>query len=126
MPYPRVEYTAGRIAAYFNLDLSLISGYGLPKAARDLLIALSLLKVRRFIASGLRLRTACDFTPAREIEVKSPAGFPLPDEGDLLNSVQAGIKTCAEAALFSSPPVTLIDTPVVQKADKKEEAGVTA
>ena len=70
VPYTRVEYTAGRITSYFNLDLALIDGYGLPGPARGLLISLSLLKVRRFIASGLRLRTACDFMPAREIEVK--------------------------------------------------------
>ena len=39
VPYQRVEYTAGRIVAYFNLDLALIAGYGLPEPAGDLLIA---------------------------------------------------------------------------------------
>jgi len=125
VPYPRVEYTAGSITAYFNIDLSLISGYRLPEAAHDLLLALSLLKVRRFIASGLRLRTACDFAPAREIEVKSPADFALPDERALLAQAQAGIKACTEAQLFASPAVTLIETTVVLKADKKGAATAT-
>ena len=113
-----MEYTAGRITAYFNLDLSLIAGYGLPADARELLIALSLLKVRRFIASGLRLRTACDFVAAREIEAKSPAGFSLPEEPALLAKVKEEIAACALAGLFASPTPRIIETPTV----KKEEA----
>jgi CRISPR-associated protein Csb1 len=117
VPYPRVEYTAGRITAYFNLDLALIAGYGLPEPARELLISLSLFKVRRFIASGLRLRTACDFAPAREIEVKSPSTFALPEEVALFEKVRACIVACTESNLFASPPVTIIDTEVVRKED---------
>ena len=117
VPYPRIEYTAGRITAYFNLDLALIAGYGLPEAARELLISLSLLKVRRFIGTGLRLRTACDFAPTREIEVKSPSTFTLPEEAELLGKVRACIVACTESNLFAAPPVTIIDTEVVRKED---------
>src|SRR5262249_16777138 len=60
VPYARMEYTAADVRAYFNLDLALLSGYGLEEPARDLLIALALFKIRRFITTGLRLRTACD------------------------------------------------------------------
>jgi CRISPR-associated protein Csb1 len=118
VPYPRVEYTAGSITAYFNLDLALIAGYGLPDPARELLIALSLLKVRRFLGSGLRLRTACDFAPTKAIEVKSPSTFKLPEEEALLKEVQTCIVACTKEGLFASPPVTIIEMPVV----KKEEA----
>jgi CRISPR-associated protein Csb1 len=117
VPYQRVEYTAGCIVAYFNLDLALIAGYGLPEPAGELLIALSLLKVRRFISSGLRLRTACDFAPAREIEVKSPSTFGLPAESALLEKVQACIAECTKGGLFAPPPFTLIETEVVMKKD---------
>lgn len=60
VPYHRTEFTAEKITAYFNLDLALLRGYGLGDDATKLLITLALFKVRRFLAVGLRLRTACD------------------------------------------------------------------
>jgi CRISPR-associated protein Csb1 len=52
VPYARVEYTAAKITAYFNLDLGLIRGYKLGSAATNLLISLALLKVRRFLTAA--------------------------------------------------------------------------
>lgn len=122
VPYARVEYTAGRIVAYFNLDLALIRGYGLPLAAEHLLIALSLLKVRRLITAGLRLRTACDLAPAAEIQVKAPAGFTIPDEAALLESIRAGITACTAAKLFADPAVTTINIVAALKDSKAPAA----
>jgi len=119
VPYPRIEYTAASIKAYFNLDLALIAGYGLPEPACELLIALALLKFRRFLVSGLRLRTACDLTPSRAINVKSPSGFTVPDEAALLAKVRAGIQMCKDRGLFATPEVTVIGCPVFLKADAK-------
>jgi CRISPR-associated protein Csb1 len=124
VPYSRMEYTAASIKAYFNLDLALIAGYGLPKPACDLLIALALLKVRRFLASGLRLRTACDLTPSSEMDVTAPIGFAVPGAAALLARVQNGIRACTDAGLFAVPPVTVITCPVVLKGDKKDEPAV--
>jgi CRISPR-associated protein Csb1 len=121
VPYARIEYTAASIKAYFNLDLALIGGYGLPEPACELLIALALLKVRRFVASGLRLRTACDLTPSREMDIVAPAGFVVPGEPALLAKVQEGIGACTDAGVFAVPPVTVVECPVVVKADKKDE-----
>jgi CRISPR-associated protein Csb1 len=117
VPYARVEYVAERITAYFNLDLSLIRGYRLGEDATTLLIALSLLKIRRFLDSSLRLRTACDFK-VDAIRAQSPEGFVLPAEPELLAAVQAGIKACAKQ--FASPAVTVLKTKVkiVEKAEK--------
>lgn len=109
VPYPRVEYT-GSIVAYFNLDLALIRGYGLLPEAQQLLIALGLLKVRRFLSSGLRLRTACDLAAKSEIRVVAPAGFKLPSEDSLLKEVKSGIIACAASKLFAEPAVTTIHT----------------
>jgi len=72
VPFHRTEFTAKEIKAYFNLDLALLRGYGLGDDATNLLIALALYKVRRFLSTGLRLRTACD------LEV---AGCPQPESG---------------------------------------------
>jgi CRISPR-associated protein Csb1 len=110
VPYSRVEYVAGEIKAYFNLDLSLIRGYRLGENATRLLIALSLLKVRRFLDSSLRLRTACDLELIQPVRAKAPLDFVLPAEPELLAEVQAGIKACA--AQFASPPVTVLKTKV--------------
>lgn len=60
VPYHRVEFSAGRITAYLNLDIQLLRSYALPVEALELLSALALWKVQRFLMAGLRLRTACD------------------------------------------------------------------
>jgi CRISPR-associated protein Csb1 len=117
VPYPRTEFTAERVIAYFNLDLGLIAGYSLPEPAHDLLIALALFKVRRFLSGGLRLRTACDFRLDGDMRV-SPS-YQIPDEGDLLTEVQRRIKGCTEAKLFASPAVTEVTTKVFLKEEKK-------
>ena len=126
VPYSRMEYTAKSIKAYFNLDLALIAGYGLPQPAQDLLISLALLKVRRFLATGLRLRTACDLMPACELAVTAPLGFVVPSQAKLLEEVQVGILACTEAKLFADPPVTKIICPVVVKADDKPAKDTTS
>ena len=51
--------TAKTITAFLNLDLAQIRGYGLEDDAPQLLVALSLWKIRRFLDSNMRLRTAC-------------------------------------------------------------------
>ena len=60
VPFHRTEFTAKSITAFFSLDLAQIRGYGLSDEAMQLLIALSLWKVRRFLDSNMRLRTACE------------------------------------------------------------------
>jgi CRISPR-associated protein Csb1 len=121
VPYPRVEYVANRITAYFNLDLALIRGYRLGDDAVNLLTALALLKVRRFLDGSLRLRTACDFQ-VDSLVAKTPPGFELPVEAELLSAVQSGIKSCA--SMFADPPVTRFKTKV--KIVEKEKADKTA
>lgn len=113
VPYARVEYTAARITAYFNLDLSLIRGYRLGEPATQLLIALSLLKVRRFLDSHLRLRTACDLKLAGDVNATTPIGFSLPPENELLVEAQQGIKDCSQQ--FANPAVTMLITNVQEK-----------
>lgn len=109
VPYARVEYVANKITAYFNLDLALIRGYRLGDHAANLLVALSLLKIRRFLDTSLRLRTACDFQ-VDVVRAKAPAEFMLPSAPELLSGVQAGIKACASQ--FADPPVTKLKTKV--------------
>lgn len=115
VPYARMEYTAADVRAYFNLDLALLSGYCLQQPARELLIALALYKIRRFLTTGLRLRTACDFCPDGELQVTAPANFPVPQEEELLKAVQQKIQACTAAHLFASPPVAELTTEVVWK-----------
>lgn len=105
VPYPRTEFTAGSVTAYFNLDLSLIRAYRLGESAEKLLTALSLFKIQRFLSMGLRLRSACDLT-AEPLRVTNAADFTLPDEAELLAECSALIGDCKE--LFASPSVTLV------------------
>lgn len=105
VPFHRTEYTAERITAYFNLDLSSFRGYGLGDNAESLLIYLAFWKIRRFLAKGLRLRTACDLG-CQEIIVSHPQGLTLPTEGELTRGVKEKITACAGEKLFVNPPVT--------------------
>lgn len=77
VPFARTEFSAAKITAYFNLDLAQLRGLGLGPEAEELLIALALYKLRRFLETGLRLRTACDLEAA-EPRVTHPQGFELP------------------------------------------------
>ena len=122
VPYSRVEFTAGKIRAYFNIDLALIRGYGLPAEAYRLLVGLALLKIRRFLGGQLRLRTACDLRLVSDVEATAPAEFVIPDEGVLLRGVQKAIGECN--ALFAEVPVTEVTTPVKIVKGKKGEGEV--
>jgi CRISPR-associated protein Csb1 len=122
VPYNRIEYTARKITAYFNIDLALIRGYGFPEEAEKLLLSLALLKIRRFLFRHLRLRTACDFSLVGDVKATAPAGFVLPPEDVLLHEVQAGILACKP--LFCEPPLTELKTKVkvVSKKDASDMA----
>jgi len=107
VPFHRTEFTAGEIKAYFNLDLALLRGYGLPEEATKLLIALSLFKVRRFLSTGLRLRTACDLELDGELTVTRPDGFALPAEDALLGECTQLITACRSH--FADPAITEVE-----------------
>jgi CRISPR-associated protein Csb1 len=107
VPYHRTEFTAKSITAYFNLDLALLRSYGFPEDAHRLLVALALFKIRRFLSTGLRLRTACDLEPIADLEVTRPRnGFTIPSEAALLDECKSLIGRCKEAGLFAEPPIT--------------------
>lgn len=107
VPYHRTEFTAERITAYFNLDLALLRSYGLPKEAERLLIALALFKIRRFLRTGLRLRTACDLEPSGAgLRVTRPDDVELPSEEALLTECSTLITVCRDLKHFANPPIT--------------------
>lgn len=116
VPYHRVEFTAGAVTAFFNLDVGLLRSYALPTEATTLLFALGLLKLRRFLRTGLRLRTACDLRVVGEPRVTAPEGYVIPSEGALLEAVRQSVGECAE--LFPAEPVTEIRTEVKSKKAK--------
>ena len=107
VPFHRTEYTAKRITAYFNLDLAQIRAYGLGESAERFLVTLALWKVRKFLDSGLRLRTACDLDMVGELEVTRPReGFSVPATSELEGELPALISACASEGVFADPPVT--------------------
>lgn len=105
VPYHRVEFVAGTVTAYVNLDLALLRSYGLSAAAVRLQTLLAMWKVRRFLAAGLRLRTACDLeVAAGTLALAAPAGLPLPGGDDLAAALEGAIAGCREQ--WPAPPVT--------------------
>lgn len=105
VPFARDEYVAENITAYFNLDLAQIRGFGVGESAERLLIALALFKIRRFLRTGLRLRTACDLE-MRRLTVTRPDSLEIPDEEELANELPGLIGAVKEEGRFADPPVT--------------------
>ncbi len=106
VPFSRDEYTAERITAYFNVDLDLIRGFGLPVMAADLLLNLALYKIRKLLDKGLRFRTACDLELVEDPSVTKPSGFKLPELEELGNSVRDLTSLCS--GHFAKPSVTVV------------------
>ena len=120
VPFHRTEFTAKTITAYFNLDLALLRGYGLNENATKLLIALSLFKVRRFLSTGLRLRTACDLD-CISLKVNRPEGFEITSENELLAECTRLITACKSERLFADPAVTIVTwEPSAKKGKAKD------
>lgn len=124
VPYHRMEYTAEKITAYFNIDLSLINGYSLEEPSRRLLISLSLYKIVKFLNGSLRLRTSCDLKKEGEIKVKEPNEFRVPDIEWLKKDISSLLKECTDMGLFSQPSVTELNVAVkkVKEKDSKNKS----
>lgn len=114
VPFHRTEFVAERITAYFNLDLEQLRGYRLGVEMERLLLALALFKVQKFLAVGLRLRTACDLTVS-SLVVKAPAGFNVPSVNELEVALPALIQAAAQH--FASPSMT----PATFTGEKKQK-----
>jgi CRISPR-associated protein Csb1 len=109
VPFHRSEFTAKKIAAFFSIDLAQIRGYGLAEHATQLLIALSLWKVRQFLDSTMRLRTACELEIDEQnggITAKRPTPFNLPSATELSKEIGDLIRNCQDQKLFADPAIT--------------------
>ena len=103
VPFSRDEFVSSEIAAYFNLDLAQLRGYNFSTEIYNLLIALALFKIERFLDVGLRLRTACDLDCVG-LEVQRPHGFELPSLDDLRNALPHLISATGD--IFETTTVT--------------------
>lgn len=86
VPFHRTEWTAKTIVASFVVDAELLRSYGLPEPVTELLQTLALWEVRRFLTSGLRLRTACDLELVGRI--RSRHDSVLPELGELTSRIE--------------------------------------
>jgi CRISPR-associated protein Csb1 len=121
VPFARDEFTADRIDCHINLDLAQIRGYGLGTEVENLLILLALHRVRRLLDGDLRLRTACDLTPAHvgKLEATRPTGFELPSLHDLEAALPQAIKACGDRMKHER---TVFDEEL-RKGKEEKEAG---
>ena len=119
VPYSRLEFTASEIKAYFNLDLAQVRGYRLPDVAQQLLIALALYKVRRFLDEGLRLRTACDFVVNGALEATAPSSYVIPGTRELAELMPSLIAAARNEDGLLAADVLHLTTRTVRKGKKK-------
>lgn len=109
VPYPRVEFTAQTVKAYFSLDTSQLAGYALGLNAERFVAALALWKVGKFLETGMRLRTACDLQTVG-VRVTSPEnGFEMPATSALEEALPSLIGSCRDEGLFADPPITVVE-----------------
>lgn len=109
VPFARSEFTSARIVAYFNLDLAQIRAFGLGQAVADLLIALALFKIQALLASGLRLRTACDLEVKKDgVLIKRPADIVLPTLTELETALPGLIGAVAKEQKWPEDRVTQV------------------
>jgi CRISPR-associated protein Csb1 len=125
VPFARDEYTAKSITLYVNLDLSQIRGYGLGNQVEQLLILLSLYKLRVLTDNGLRLRTACDLevdlAQAPQIKATRPDGFVLPNLADIESAIATAITSCKPSMTVTE--VRFDDELKKGKDDDKTQSG---
>ena len=107
VPFARDEYVAEGITAYFNLDLRQIRAFGLDGEVKQLLILLALFKVQKFLAVGLRLRTACDLD-VTEVIVTRPDGFNLPALDDIESELPGLIESVGSEGRFGDSRVLTV------------------
>lgn len=123
VPFHRDEFVSPNIAAYFNLDLAQLRGYGFSEAVFNLLAALSLYKIRAFLDTGLRLRTACDLE-CESLEVQRPQGFELPALATLEQALPGLIAAANADAKFQTTTVTYTGSGKAKKGKKQvDDAG---
>lgn len=108
VPFSREEFTAASITAFFNLDLAQLRAYRLPEPLTELLIVMSMWKIRRLLDDGLRLRTACDFDVA-SIRAVRPDGYELPSATLLESRLTALLGMPEMAGNFATPVVTIVE-----------------
>lgn len=120
--YSRDEFVSPDIAAYFNLDLAQLRGYGFKKPVFDLLIALALYKIRAFLDTGLRLRTACDLE-CEALDVQRPDGFRLPALDALAQALPGLIESAAADAKFQTVTVIYAGSGKPKKGAKGDDGG---
>lgn len=106
VPFARTEFTAQRTAAYFNLDLASMRGYGLGEAAENLLVTLALFKILRLLETGLRLRTACDFE-VNSLRATRPTGIDLTKREELLTDLTKAMPSLIAECGFGEQPLKL-------------------
>lgn len=95
IPYHRVDYTA-KIKAYFSVDLALIGSYNLGTSEGQLIEALALWKIRMFLDSAYRPRTACDLAVVPG-SIKTDPVSALPDAGEIAERLGRLIGECRDS-----------------------------
>ncbi|WP_436664175.1 type I-G CRISPR-associated RAMP protein Csb1/Cas7g [Alicyclobacillus acidoterrestris] len=102
IPFHRTEFTSSNIVAYFNVDLTQLFSLDLGVDAENFLISFALFKIQRFLAYGLRLRTACDLRLKTDgLVVMEPTSFTLPTLSELSGDLTDKIASLRAAGILA-------------------------
>lgn len=107
VPFPRDEWVAERITAYFNVDVCQARSFGLGNDVERLLILISLYKILKLLSEGLRFRTACDLDVV-SVEVTRPIAFDLPKLSEIEAELPELITTIGDTGRFGANRVLTV------------------
>ena len=107
VPFPRDEWTAKNITAYFNLDIRQIRSFNLGDDVVNFLIGFALFKIASFLNEGLRLRTACDLELVN-LDIKHPESFKMPTMDEISGEMPNLISKVADQDNFNDPSTTTV------------------
>lgn len=129
VPFPRDEYTAEKITLFASLDLAQLRGYGLGDDATNMLVLLAFFKLRAFVDSPMRLRTACTFElkDTGDINSKNVPGFKLPTKEELVGRKNGDGKRQGDLSkLIEQLAVSADDASRLDKLSDEERAKLDA
>jgi CRISPR-associated protein Csb1 len=127
VPYARENEFTGNITAYFIVDLALLRGFGFAADEFETLFTLSLWKIRRFLETGLRLRTACDLELSEGPTVTRPSisTWQLPSTDELASNLKR-LVPLLKTKFGPSPLEVTYSASVAKARSKKSEDSQSA
>lgn len=115
--YDKVEYTAGKITMYVDIDIGRLLSYDLPDSLNELIYTIMLYKIKKFTSDFISLRSNCVFKVKRINTIHPKSLKPIPSVKTLEKDIQRLLKLCITKKLCTSNPMVVKISQTEEKGD---------